>query len=97
MPLGRDHVQATQLLHAGAEQNVGATTSHVGGNRNASTLACLLDDGGFLPFASGIEDRALEAELAQLLREHFTRSNAASADEDRASGFVHANHFLDHR
>ena len=59
--LGANHVQAAELVHAGAEPDVGAAAGHVRGDHHFAPLAGRGDDLGFLRDVPGVEHRVFDA------------------------------------
>ena len=55
MAVGADDVEAAEFGDSGAQADIGATSGHVGGNRDAAEFAGAGDDGGFLRFIFGVE------------------------------------------
>jgi hypothetical protein len=72
--------------------NVGASASHLGGDRNPPDFAGPGDDGGFLGVVSCVEYRRIQSHFLQCGGELVGGCHALGTDQNRASGGVdHAN------
>src|SRR3989338_9201457 len=83
VPLGANHVQAAQLLHMLADQNIRAAAGHVGRHRNYAFAAGV----GYLPslmrFALGIHNLVMDIYLVEISAHSLGNFNAARADQNR--------------
>ena len=83
MALGADYVQAAELLHALAEQDVDTTSGHVGRHGDRALLARARDDERLALVVLRVEDLMLQAVAPQLVGEALALVDRRRADEHR--------------
>ncbi len=81
------HLVARHQLGVAAEQDVDATTGHVGGDGDRAEAAGLGDDVGLTGVLLGVEHLVFDAALLQQPREQLGLLDADGADEDRLAGW----------
>ena len=96
MPLGGQHMQATEVGDAGPELNVRATPCHVRGNGDGAALPGTRDNLGLLLVELGVQHRVDEAGAFQEAGEMLAGFHGHGADQNRAALGMDALDFAEH-
>src|SRR4029079_9765439 len=89
VPLGADGLNDALFGNARSENDVCATTGHVGGDRDVTRLAGVFDDLGLALVELGVQDIVLDTCAIQHLGEQLRLLDRGRANEDRAALLTH--------
>src|SRR3954462_13491324 len=87
-------MQPADLAHAGTQFDIGAASSHVGGDGDVTAFTGERDDGCLFVQTNGVQQSEIDVALLEHRSKTFAGRDTACADEHGTAGGVESNCFV---